>query len=1095
MTSEDSARVDEIKKALLDKKLQQRLARQARQNTIERVDRTDKMAIADQQRFLWFLHQMVGGAPVYNVPFAMRLRGKLDVDRLSGALHGIVARHESLRTSFGDEHGVPFQTIREDPGGWELPVEEGSEDHIQEWIDGQVRPELNLRESPYRFALLRLGDEDHVLSIVWHHIVIDGWSARQFAEELEVRYANPQTEFTELNLHPADYAAWQRVWLLSEEMQEQVEFWKERLDGVEPLALRGDRERPAAPTGAGRIYETELPSGLAAKLRQTAESMGVSLLALMMSGYQVVMSKYASQRDIALGTVLSGRTRSETEPMLGFFANTVPIRVDVTGDLSVRELVNTTHETILDAMAHQDVPFGRLVEAVSPERVPGRNPVVHHLFTMLPETMIAQWVLAGLEVEMLTPQPETTRFDITFQVNDLPGGGLGIWIEYSSELFDLDTIIGLIDHFAQIMGEATADLDCKVNELNMLTPQERQAVIEDWNPDGHQPPEGLLHELVSQAVGDAPGAIAMRFQDEDLTYQELGRRSDALAQTLKERGVSPNDTVAVLLDRGFDLPVSQLAVLKAGAAWLPIDPQYPEDRIAYQLDDSKARLVITTKELSAALPEGKEVCYPNETATSSDAEAFQTPQIDAEATAYVIYTSGSTGEPKGVMVPHRAIVNFCRTFQEMFSVSSADNILQFSNPAFDVSVSDVFATLSSGATIIGAPRDELLDPDRLQALMAKESVTIVDIPPAVLGTLDPSAIDTLRVCFIGMEPFGPDLVNRWSNSRCEFHNGYGPTEVTVTCVDYKCPDHIESAPPIGRAMENQRAYVLDTNLQPTPIGAPGELYMGGAGLATGYLGRPAQTAEKFLPDPFTSIPGARMYATGDLVRWNREGQLEFLGRIDRQVKLRGLRVELGEVENVIEGHPKVDECVVTVQDQGKPSAWLAAYVVGNVGSDELREYLTVHLPTHMIPAAFIALEAIPRTSSAKVDINQLPDAEVVGEDPGGREPSTKTEQQVAEIWQGLLGMDSGQIKTDDNFFLLGGNSLQVTQLVSRVREKFQVTLDPRKLFSYPLLALYAQQIEEAQRELLGEDEVAEIEAEVAEMTAEDAEQLLRRASE
>jgi amino acid adenylation domain-containing protein len=1093
-TEPEAGNVADIKRALLEKMVRQRVAEKAERERIVPVPRTEKMAIADQQRFLWFLHQMVAGAPVYNVPFAMRLRGPLQVDALSAALRGIVTRHESLRTRFGDEHGVPFQTVDPPPETWDLPIENGTEASIQDWIDEQVRPPFDLRNgTPYRFTLLRLGSDDHVLSIVWHHIVIDGWSARQFAEELTARYVDPEgSEFSPIPLQPADYAAWQRLWLLSEEPAKQIAYWREVLEGSEPLEVRGDRPRPSAPTGAGRIYETSLPDDLARRLRETARSEGISLLALMMAGYQVVMSRHTGQRDIALGSVLSGRTRGEIESMMGFFANTVAVRGSLEGNPVFRDLAQNTHSSILDAMGRQDIPFGRLVEELGPERLPGRNPLVQHLFTLLPEPMIAQWRLPGVDVEMLTPQPGTTRFDLTFQINDEPDGGLGVWIEYSSELFDHDRVERLVEHFVTVMTDALSRPDAHVDALDIMPDREYRRVLTEWNPAPGEGEERLLHELVAARVHEAPDAVAMRFADQDLTYRQLDERSNQLAHALvDEFKVAPGQVVAVLLERGFDLPTAELGVLKAGAAWLPLDPQYPTERLAFQVRDADVAAVVTTSDLVDRVPAEVARLLLDTDALQGLAASPPPVRIGRENPAYVIYTSGSTGTPKGVVVPHRAVANFCTTFQQMFSVTPDDRILQFSNPAFDVSVSDVFSTLTAGGTIVGAPRSELHDPDALQRLLARERVTMVDIPPPVLATLDPSTLDDLRVCFIGMEPFGAELVNRWRKPGREFHNGYGPTEVTVTCVDYLCPpEPLDGPPPIGRAMANQRAYVLDGELRPVPIGVPGELFMAGAGLATGYLNRPDQTAQKFVPDPFASSPGERMYATGDLVRWSSDGNLEFLGRVDRQVKLRGLRVELGEIEHAVESHPDVQRCVVTVQDQGTPSAWLSAYAVGEFDPDALRAHLTERLPLHMVPTSYVALDRIPLTPTGKVDHSRLPDPRPAGDEAGG-ELTTDTQRQVAEIWQSLLGLDSGRIGAQDNFFLLGGNSLQVTQLVSRVRDTFQVTLDPRRLFSFPSLSQYAAQIDDAQRDLLGDEEVERLKAEIADLTEAELDQLLK----
>lgn len=649
MTTPNEGNVADIKRALLERKVRQRVAERAERERIVPVERTGKMAIADQQRFLWFLHQMVGGAPVYNVPFAMRLRGQLDVAALSGALRGIVTRHESLRTRFGDEHGVPFQAVDPPPETWDLPVTDGTEESIQDWIDEHVREEFDLRNGPpYRFGLLRLGPEDHVLSIVWHHIVIDGWSSRQFADELTTRYGDPDAEFEPITLHPADYAAWQRLWLLSDEPEKQVDFWHSSLDGMEPLELRGDRARPSAPTGAGRIHETRLPDDLARGIRELAKSEGISLLALTMAGYQVVMNRYTGQTDIGLGSVLSGRTRSETEPMMGFFANTVVVRGNLDGNPVFRDLAQTANDSILEAMANQDVPFGRLVGALKPERLPGRNPVVAHLFTLLPESMIARWRLPGVEVEMLTPQPETTRFDITFQINDLPDGGLGVWIEYSSELFDHDRIKQLVEHFSTVMTDALSRPGARVDALDIMPDSEYERVLTEWNPEPGERDGRVLHELVAARVAETPDAVAMRFQGQDLTYAQLDERSNRLAHALvDECKVVPGRVVGVLLERGFDLPAAELGVLKAGGAWLPLDPQYPPERLAYQLGDADVAAVVTTSDLADRVPEGVGRILLDTDALDGRETSPPSVRVAQKDAAYIIYTSGSTGTPKG----------------------------------------------------------------------------------------------------------------------------------------------------------------------------------------------------------------------------------------------------------------------------------------------------------------------------------------------------------------------------------------------------------------------------------------------------------------
>ncbi len=1086
----------DIRRALLDMKMRQRLAEKAERDRIVPVARDGKLAVAEQQRSLWFLDQLAPGTAVYNVPFACRLRGELDLPALTEALRATVARQESLRTRFGDDHGVPYQIIDPPPSAWPLPVEEGSEEALDEWMADKARQPFDLARGPlFRSFLLRLGPRDHVLQLVWHHTILDGWSVRVFCEEVSARYSGREVRPATIDIQPADFAAWQRRWLGGEEAAKQIDFWREKLAGLEPLEFPTDRPRPVQPAGAGAVFKATLPAELGRKLRELAQSEGVSLLAVLLAGYQVVMSRYSGQREIVLGTLMSGRTRSETEPLIGMFANAVVVRGDVGGNPSLRELVHRCHAALMDAGANQDVPFGVLVDRLKPERLSGRNPLFQHLFTLLPAAMVWDFGFSGLEVDEITRWPGTSRFELTYQIAEHADGTLAIWSEYSTEVFDADRLARLTEHLTTVLSDAAAALDSPIGTLELLPDHEFVQVLSGWNPVPDKTDPRLLHELFAARAAEAPHRDAMRFAGESLSYGELHARSNQLAHLLiDEFKVAPGAVVAVLLERGFGLPVAELGILKAGGAWLPLDPQYPPERLAYQLGDAAVAGVVTTSDLAGLLPAGVGRVLLDEPVLGDRPGTDPAVDVRPEDTAYVIYTSGSTGTPKGVMVPHRAAVNFCTTFGKMFRVTPQDRILQFSNPAFDVSVSDFFSTFTAGATVVGAPRSTLLDPELLQQVLAQERVSIVDIPPAVLGLLDPQPLTELRICFIGMEPFGAELVNRWALPGREFHNGYGPTEVTVTCVDYLCPaEPLDGPPPIGRAMANQRAYVLDRQLRPAPIGVPGELFMAGAGLAHGYLGRPDLTAEKFLPDPYALSPGERMYATGDLARWRSDGNLEFLGRVDRQVKLRGLRVELGEVEHALATHPGVRQTTVVVKEPGTPQAHLIGYLVPEHGAEldplAVRSHVTDRLPLHMVPAALLVIEELPLTATGKIDTARLPDPER-GSGPRSAALSTPTQHDLAGIWQTLLSLDAGVIGAQDSFFALGGNSLQVTQVISRVRDTFHVTLEPRTLFTHPVLEQLAAEIDQARRGLLDEAEIAQLEAEIADLSEEELERLL-----
>jgi len=1048
------------------------------------IGRDQLLPVSLQQEGLWFLDQLMPGLPVYNVASPSRIRGSLDAAALQRAFTELVARHESLRTRFGSEHGVPNQVI--DPAGLvPLPVTDlsGLSDPVrarraEDLAIAAIGRPFDLAAGPlFRTSLLRLSSDDHILLINAHHIVIDGWSHSILTKELGALYnafrMGKPSPLPPLSVQYADYAAWQRQWLTGEEWARQLAYWTERLAGLPSLDFPTDYPRPADRTWAGSYFGHLMPAELNRAVEALALAQGVPLLAALMAGFLVVLARYTGQEDLAVGSVFGGRTRPEIEPIIGFFVNTLVLRTSAAGDPSFRELLTRAGDTAFGALLHQDVPFGKVVDALQPERDPSQNPLFQVSFALeTGSAAVGGFHLSDLEIEPVFLTTGHSRFDLGVTAKQERDGRLGLWIEYSTELFSRSRMVRLAEHFQAVMEQAVTNPELRISEFRLLTPRERERLLLEWNPASWpHPTEGLLlHEIVEQQAAARPDHVAVQFEGLKLSYHELDERANRLGQLLRRRGVGPGSIVAVLLDRGLDLAVSQLGILKAGGAWLPLDPAHPRNRLVYQLDDAKVAAVISKRELAAGLPEGTVDCIClDDTATRRllGQQLTMPPPgtVSPEDLAYVIYTSGSTGKPKGVMISHRAVVNFTSTCRDMFRITPADRILQFANPTFDVSIFDIYGALCSGATLIAAARETLHDPPALTELLRSAQITVADIPPSVLALLDPEIPSDLRLLWVGMEPFAGEVVNRWNTPERDFHHGYGPTEVTVGCIDYRCPHTpLLASPAIGHAMANHRAYVLDRNLHLVPIGINGELYVAGAGLARGYLNRPGLTAERFLPDPFAERSGERMYRTGDLARWRDDGNLEFIGRVDTQIKINGLRIEPGEIEHVLCRNSAVKQAAVVAHTPpGTNYAQLAAYVVaadpGAPPSDqELRLHTASDLPLHMVPSSFTFLDSLPFNSSGKIDRRSLPKPTVSTSTP--RPPTTPSERETAEIWRRILNLPGQQISANDGFFALGGSSIQLIQLLARLRERFGVGLDMREMFLGPTIERLASVIDQ-----------------------------------
>jgi amino acid adenylation domain-containing protein len=1088
------ASLSEARRALLQLQLREARETKAARERIPRAERTGPLPLSFAQQRLWFLDQFAPGLPVYNSPLPLRLRGTLDLPALTRALTRLVQRHEIMRTRYPSENGVPYQVI--DPPPDEVPVqsvdlsglpEHDREERMREVVREEARRSFDLaNDLGLRPTLVRMSDRDHVLMLGMHHITTDGFSTSIVTRELVQLYlafhSGQPDPLPELTIQYADYAAWQRTIFTGEERDRQLRYWTERVHGAQSLDFPADRQRPGSPTWAGNSISATMPEDLRQALTELARAEQVTMLTLLIAAFQVVLGRYAGQDDVVIGSVFSGRTRSEIEQLIGFFSNSLVIRSDLRGDPTFREFLARTNDIILGAHFHQDLPFGMLVDAIRPERDASRNPLFQISFT-LQQTAPEAVALGDLSVEFVPLTVGTARFDLAFQITELPPNGFKLWIEYSTELYDQARMERLFRHYETVLRAVLRDPDTRLSQLELLDPGEKTALLNAFNDTfaEYSTKALCLHELFERQADARPGHPAARFEGVDLTYGELETRANRLANHLRDLGVGPDVVVGMLVERGPWLPVSQMAILKAGGAYLPLDPMHPDNRLAFALGDADAGVVLTTIDLANRLPDNvTAICLddPRTQEVLAGRPAIRPQPLAGPGNlAYLIYTSGSTGKPKGVLVEHRSVVNFTTLIMELFAVTPEYRVLQFANPSFDVSVFEIFSCLCGGATLIQAPRETLHDPAALAELLRTERVTMADIPPSVLSLLDGAAFPDLKVLFVGLEPYPGDLVNQWNVEYRQFHNGYGPTEATVACINYHCPhEPLNDSPPIGINLPNYTSYVLDRFANPVPLGVPGELYVGGVGVARGYLHAPGLTAKKFVPDPFGSHAGARLYRTGDLVTFRRNGNgelnLVFLGRVDTQVKIRGLRVEPSEIEHVLTAHPAVSQAVVVAHtgDGGSPA--LVAYVVVTPGAtpsvEEVRAHLAAELPPYMIPSAFVVLPALPLTPSGKVDRARLPQ-------PTAQaavqfvEPTTDTQRTLVDIWRGLINVE--RIGVQDNFFGLGGNSLQATQLVSRIRDAFGVTIDLRTLFTNATIGALADLIEEQELADLPEEEL------------------------
>ncbi|MFF4808227.1 non-ribosomal peptide synthase/polyketide synthase [Micromonospora chersina] len=1036
-------------------------------------ERPERPPLSSAQRRLWFVGQLEGSTASYSNTMALRLTGALDGAALRSALRDVVGRHEALRTVVPLHDGEPYQRVLPaDEVDVELPVAEVAPDGVADAVAGVTGHAFDLAtEIPVRAWLFALAPTEHVLVLVIHHIATDGWSMAPLTRDVSAAYAarteGRAPEWTPLPVQYADYALWQAELLGAADDPEsprsrQLAWWRDALAGLpEEIPLPTDRPRPTVAGHHGDEVPVELGAELHRRVVELAAAERVTVFMVLQAAFAALLSRHGAGTDVPIGTALAGRTDEALDDLVGFFVNMLVLRTDVSGDPSFTELLRRVRATDLAAYAHQDLPFEDVVERLVPERSLARHPLFQ-VALAVQNAPDAEPRLPGLTVAAEPAAHGLARYDLTLTIaerHDERGGpaGLGGVLEFRTDLFDRSTVAGLAERLVRLLDAVLADPERPLSRVDLLDPAERRRLLVDWNATWRGVPPATVPELFAAQVARRPDAAALHAGDTTIGYADLNARANRLARLLVAGGVGPESVVAVVLDRSVDLVVAFLAVVKAGGVHLPVDPAHPAARVAYLLDDAGPVHVLTSPQRRDVLPSGADLPVTVLGAPETDAalaaldptdptDADRVAPLRPEHPAYLIYTSGSTGRPKGVLVTHRGVAALVTTQVERLGVTPDSRVLQFASIGFDAAVWELVMALGTGAALVTAPADDLLPGAGLAGVLARHRVTHATLPPAVLAASRPGDLDPVTTLVSAGEALGADLLARWAPGR-RFVNAYGPTETTV-CATMSAPLRPGDAPDIGAAILDTRVYVLDDTLAPVPVGVPGELYVAGASLARGYAGRPARTAERFVACPYE--PGARMYRTGDRVRWDADGRLTFAGRVDDQVKIRGFRVEPDEVAAVLTGHPGVAHAAVVAREDVPGDPRLVAYLVpADPASADLtadvRGYAAVRLPAYQLPAAFVTLAALPLTVNGKVDRAALPAPDWGA--AAGRAPATPQEELACAAYAEVLGLPA--VGPDDHFFALGGHSLLVTRLASRVHAASGVDVPIRVLFENP----------------------------------------------
>ncbi|MEM9004406.1 MAG: amino acid adenylation domain-containing protein [Cyanobacteria bacterium P01_F01_bin.86] len=1043
---------------------------------IQPRNQNQSLPLSWAQERLWFIDRLEGEKATYNLPFTVRITGELDSYALQQALSEIVRRHEVTRTSFQTVDETPIQVIHPEAtlsidivDLQDLDTREKENSVIQQ-AQREASTPFNLKKAPLiRCRLLQLEAREYVLLLTMHHIISDGWSMGVLIQEIYRLYpvfcANEPSPLAELPIQYADFALWQRQHLSGATLEAQLDYWKQQLEGApELLQLPTDRPRPNRQTNCGKTQRFTLNAALTQKIKMLTQKSGTTLFMTLHAAFSALLYRYSSQSDILVGSPIANRNHSEIEGLIGFFVNTLVMRTRFSNNPSFKQLLTQVREMMLRAYENQDVPFERVVEALQPERSLSYSPLCQVMFA-LQNAPTGNLDLSDLAFEFISQESTVAKFDLTLSMTETEGTLLGEW-EYNVDLFDPATIERMAGNFQTLLEAIVENPDCHIAELPLLSAREQHQLLMEWNNTQQDyPQDKCLYQLFEAQVAKAPDAVAVVFEGEQLTYKELNHKANQLARYLQSLGVKPEVLVGICVERSHEMMIGLLGILKAGGAYVPLDPSYPQDRLNYMLDDASVEVLVTQQSLLDSLPVSKlnVVCLDRDWhSIAQQGSCNLNAQTTPDDLAYVIYTSGSTGQPKGVQVCHKSLVNFLQSMSCTPGLTQADTLYAVTTICFDIAALELYLPLVVGAKVIVGSRESITNGEVLLSALSKFGVTVMQATPATWHMLLAAGWSNhypLKV-LCGGEALSGDLIRHILETGSQLWNMYGPTETTIwsttTKIEASKTENVtkEAIASIGRPIANTQLYILDPQFQPVPIGVPGELYIGGNGLAKGYLNRPELTQEKFISVSFKGLPSPAeiLYKTGDLARYLPDGNVNYLGRIDHQAKVRGFRIELGEIEVALNTHPQIQQTVVIAREDDNHIKGLIAYIVSSapVTSTQLRQHLKSQLPDYMLPNAFVTLERFPLTPNGKIDRKALPAPNISERTADCVAPRTPSEEIIANIFASVLKVD--KIGIHDNFFELGGHSLLATQLISRVREALALDVPLRALFESPTVA-------------------------------------------